>query len=173
MFSNGRLDLSANVLIGHVVFVWNIKLSPIASHLKDLCFFSNFAVKVHKSQAYRNMEMTRERISFTFYPRDTLLSLQMGFIFVRAAGACAILERISDLEPLSETTAQRYLKLVTVPNFCPFTFISLWMPLALFVIRLVFSALNRQLYLVQVLVKWLKYPTHDFHLGSYSNIKLI
>ena len=63
------------------------------------------------------MEMTRERISFTFDPRDMLLSLQMGFSFVRAAVACAILERTSGLEPSSETTAPRYLKLVTVPSF--------------------------------------------------------
>ena len=55
------------------------------------------------------------------------------------------------MEPSSETTAPRYLKLVTVPNFCHFTFISLWMPLALFVISLVFSALISILYLVQVL----------------------
>ena len=34
--------------------------------------------------------------------------------------ACAILERTSGLEPSSETTAPRYLKLVTVPNFCFF-----------------------------------------------------
>ena len=81
--------------------------------------------------------MTRERISFTFDPRDMLLSLQIGFSFVRAAVACAILERTSGLEPSSETTAPRYLKLVTVPNFFPFTFISLWMPFALFVISLV------------------------------------
>ena len=80
------------------------------------------------------MEMTRERISFTFDPRDMLLSLQMGFSFVRAAVACSILERTSGLEPSSETTAPRYLKHVTVPNFCPFTFISLWMPLALDVV---------------------------------------
>ena len=79
--------------------------------------------------------------------------LQMGFSFVnvRAAVACAILERTSGLEPSSETTARKYLKLVSVPNFCPFTFISLWMPLALFVISLVFSALISILYLVQVL----------------------
>ena len=80
-----------------------------------------------------------------------LLSLQMGFSFVRAAVACAILERTSGLEPSSKTTAPRYLKLVTVPNFCPLTFISLWMPLALFVISLVFSALISILYLVHVL----------------------
>ena len=58
-----------------------------------------------------------ERISFTFDPRDMLLSLQMGFSFVRSAVACAILERTSGLEPSSETTAPRYLKLVTEPNF--------------------------------------------------------
>ena len=39
--------------------------------------------------------------------------------------ACAIIERTSGLEPSSETTAPRYLKLVTVANFCPFTLISL------------------------------------------------
>ena len=88
------------------------------------------------------MEITRERIGFTFDPRDMLLPFQMGFSFVRAAVACAILERTAGLEPSSETTAPRYLKLVAVPNFCPFTFISLWMPLALFVISLVFSALS-------------------------------
>ena len=97
------------------------------------------------------MEMTRERISFTVDPRDTLLSLQMGFSFVRAAVACAILERTSGLQLSFETTAPRYLKLVIVPNICPFTFISLWMSLALFIISLVFSALIFFLYLVQVL----------------------
>ena len=63
--------------------------------------------------------------------------------------ACAILERISGLEPSSETTAPRYLKLVTVPSF--FHLFSLWMPMALFVISLVFLALISILYIVQVL----------------------
>ena len=53
------------------------------------------------------MEMTRERISFTFYPRDMLLSFQMGFSFVRSTVACAVIERVSALEPSSELTAQR------------------------------------------------------------------
>ena len=81
-----------------------------------------------RSMIHRHTEiwkMTKEHISFTFDPRNMLLSHQMGFSFVRAAVACAILERTSGLEPSSETTAPRYLKLVTVPNFCPFTFISL------------------------------------------------
>ena len=66
-----------------------------------------------------NMEMTRECISFTFDPRDMLVNLQTGFSFVRAAVACAVLERLSGLEPSSETTAPKYLKLVTVSSSCP------------------------------------------------------
>ena len=127
--------------------------NSLRQHLisKACVLFSNSAVRVHDSQTYRNMEMKREHISFTFDPRDMLLSLQIGFSFVRAAVACAILERTSGLKPSSETTTPRYLKLVPVPNFCPFTFISRRMPLALFVISLVFSALISILYLEQVL----------------------
>ena len=55
------------------------------------------------------MEKTKEHISFTFDPRDILLSLQMGFSFVKAAVACAILERTSGLEPSYEITAPWYL----------------------------------------------------------------
>ena len=47
--------------------------------------------------------MTRERISFTFDPRDMLLSLQIGFSLVRAAVASAIFDRTPGLEPSSET----------------------------------------------------------------------
>ena len=53
------------------------------------------------------MEMTRERISFSFDQRDMLLFLQINFSFVRAAVASAILEIISCFEPTSETTALR------------------------------------------------------------------
>ena len=84
--------------------------------------------------------MTRERISFIFDPRDMFLLLQIGFSFVKAAVACAILERTSGLEPSSETTVLRHSKLYG-PIFSPFTLISLRMPLAQFVISLVFSAL--------------------------------
>ena len=96
--------------------------NSLRQHLisKACVLFSNSAVKVHDSQAYRNMEMTRERISFIFDPRDMLLSLQMGFSFVRAAVDCAILERTSGLEPSSETTAPRYLKLVASAQLLSF-----------------------------------------------------
>ena len=98
-------------------------------------------MRVHGSQAYRKMDVTRERISRTLELREIFLSFQTGFNLVNVAVVCAILESISGLEPSSVITELRYLKLVTVSSFCPFSYISLLMPLVLLVISLVFSAL--------------------------------
>ena len=87
------------------------------------------------------MDVTRERISRILELREILLSFQTGFYLVNADVVCAILEGISGLEPLSLITELRHLKLVTVSSFCPFTLISVLMPLVLFVINLVFLAL--------------------------------
>ena len=105
---------------------------------KACVLFSNSAVKVHD----RHMDMTRERISFDFDPREMLLSLYNGFSFVTAAVACTIIERSSGFEPSSETMAPMYLQLVTVLSFCPVTLISLWMPLTLYVLSLVSNYLH-------------------------------
>ena len=97
------------------------------------------------------MEVTRERIIFTFDTRDILLSLQMDFSFVRAAVACAVLERISDLAPSSETTALRYsklIKLITVPTFSPFTLISISL-VAIGAVCHQFGLLGTDLHLIQ------------------------
>ena len=99
------------------------------------------AVKVHDQQAYRKMDVTRERISRILELREILLSIQTGFSLVNAAVVCAILESISGLEPSSVITEPRYLKLVTISSFCPFTLISVSMPLVLIVISLIFSTL--------------------------------
>ena len=85
--------------------------------------------------------MTREHISLDLELREILLSFQTGFNRVNAAVICAILKSISGLEPSSVITEPRYLKLATVSSFCPLTLISVLMPLVLFVISLVFSAL--------------------------------
>ena len=90
---------------------------------------------------YRVMDVTREHISHVLELREILLSIQTGFKLVNAAVVCAIQESISGLEPSSVATEPRYLKLVTVLIFCPFTLISVLMPLVLFGISLVFSAL--------------------------------
>ena len=80
------------------------------------------------------MDVTREHISYILELRQILLSFQTGFNRVNAAVVCAILESSSSLEPSSVVTESSYLKLVSVPSFCPFTLISVLMPL-------VFSAL--------------------------------
>ena len=72
----------------------------------------NSAVRVHDSQAYRKMDVTRARISRTLELREILLSFQTGFNIVSAAVVYAILESISGLEPSSVITEPRYLKLV-------------------------------------------------------------
>ena len=59
--------------------------NPRKHLISKTCFlFSNSSVKVHDSQAYRNIKMARERIIFTFDQGDKLSSLQIGFSFVRA-----------------------------------------------------------------------------------------
>ena len=82
------------------------------------------------------MIVTRERISRILELREILLSIQIGFSLVSAAVACAILQSNSGLEPSSVITEPSYLKLVTVSSFCPFTLISVLMPLVLIVISL-------------------------------------
>ena len=66
------------------------------------------AVRVHDSQAYRKMDVTRERISRILELREILLSTQTGFSLVNAAVVCAILESISDLEASSVITEPRF-----------------------------------------------------------------
>ena len=66
------------------------------------------AVRVHDSQAYRKMGMTRERISHILELREISLSFHTGFYLVNAAVVCAILESISGLEPSSVITESTY-----------------------------------------------------------------
>ena len=63
------------------------------------------------------MEMTRVHISFTFDPRDMLLSLQMGFSFVRAAvaGANSSFLRVASIEKDSKQKVYGLFPLVVSP----------------------------------------------------------
>ena len=54
------------------------------------------AVRVHDSQAYRKMDVTRERISRILELIEILLSTQTGFSLVNAAVVCAILDSCLD-----------------------------------------------------------------------------
>ena len=55
-------------------------------------------MRVHDSQSYRKLDVTKERISRILELREILLSIQTGFSLVNAAVVCAILEGISGLE---------------------------------------------------------------------------
>ena len=63
------------------------------------------AVRVHDSQAYRKMNVTREGISRILELREILLSFQTGFSLVNVVRA--VLESISGLEPSSVITESR------------------------------------------------------------------
>ena len=95
--------------------------------------------------------MTKKCISVTFDLSDMLLSLHIGLALSKLQWLVQSLRELPVLSLHVEAMAPMYLKLVTVPNFCPLTLISLWMPLALLVITLVVSSLISILYLVQVL----------------------
>ena len=84
-------------------------------------------MRVHDSQAYRKMDVTRERTSRILELREMLLSFLAGFNLVNTTVVCAILESIWGLEPSSVITEPRHLKLVTVSSFCPFTLMSVLM----------------------------------------------
>ena len=101
-------------------------------------------MRVRDAQAYRKMDVTRERINHILELREILLSFQSGFNLVNAAVVSALLDSTSGLEPSSVITGPTCLKLATVSSFCPFTFIcyvDATGVLVLSVIRLDFSAL--------------------------------
>ncbi|WP_419620937.1 hypothetical protein, partial [Thiolapillus sp.] len=61
-------------------------------------------MRVNDSQAYKQLDVTRERLNRILELRYILLSLQIGFDLVNAAVVCAILESISVLESSSVIT---------------------------------------------------------------------
>ena len=95
------------------------------------------AVSVQDSQAYRNMDMTRERISLIFELSAIFLSFQMVLSCVSAAVTWTILVRSSGFHASFAMMAPRYLKQFTQSSFSPLTPMSVLMPSVL----LVFSAL--------------------------------
>ena len=131
----------SSLYLGQEVFVWSDCLLDLA-HTSSLVTWPLYeirnilryhlismagillwssVVRVHDSQACRKMDVTRERISHVLELRGVLLSFQTGFSLVNAAVVCAIQESISCLEPSSVISESKYLKLVTVSSFCPFT----------------------------------------------------
>ena len=67
-------------------------------------------MRAHDSQAYRKMNVTRERISRILELREILLLFETGFSLVNVDVVCAILESISGLEPSSVITEPQVLE---------------------------------------------------------------
>ena len=55
------------------------------------------AVRVHNSQACRNMDVTREHISRILELREIILSIQTDFNLVNAAVVCVLSWRVSQI----------------------------------------------------------------------------
>ena len=66
-------------------------------------------VRVHDSQAYRKIDVTRECIGRILELREILLSFQTDFSLVSTAVVCVILESISGLEDSSVIIEPIYL----------------------------------------------------------------
>ena len=64
-------------------------------------------MRVHDSQAYRKLNVTRELIGRILELREILLSFQTRFNLVNAAVICAIPESVSGLEPSSVISEPR------------------------------------------------------------------
>ena len=122
-------------------------------------------VRVHDSQAYRKMDVTRERISRILQLKEILLSLQTGFNLVNAAVVCTTLENTSGLEPSSVITEPRYLKLVIVSSFCPFTLISVLMPLVLL------GLLGTNLHAISFFIDFKKAFDRVWHIALLATMK--
>ena len=140
MGPNGLPSSISHLYVGDVVSVGDAEELSEASHLHGL-YPLCVSVSVQDSQAYRNMDMTRERISLIFELTAIFLSFYMVLSFASAAVVWAILARNSGFDPSSAMIAPRYLKLLTQSSFSPLTLVSVLMPLVLLVISLVFSAL--------------------------------
>ena len=139
MGPNGLPSSVSHLFVRDVVSVGDAGKLSEASHLHGL--YPSLCVQVQDSQAYRNIDMTRERISLIFELSAIFLSFQMVLSLASAAVAWAILARISGLDPSSAMIAPRYLNLFTQSSFSPLTLMSVLMPLVLLVISWVFSAL--------------------------------
>ena len=120
--------------------VWDTEEFVEMSHLQCLYPF-NVCCYDLCSHAYKNMDMTRERISLILELMVMFLSFQMTFSLITAAVVWAIMASTSGLDPSSNTTAPRHLKLWMVSSFLLSMVMSVLMPLVLFAINWVFSAL--------------------------------
>ena len=92
--------------VPHFLICNMISVGDARKHLISVAciFFSNSAVGVHVSQAYRKIEMTKERINLILELSAMFLSFHMVLSFVNAPMVWAILDSISWFVPSSVTS---------------------------------------------------------------------
>ena len=117
------------------------------------------------------MEMTRERISFTFDPRD-MLSLQISFSCVRDAVTCPILEKASGLRYHLRQLFRCIWSLSQYIQPLPFYLDLPVDALALFVICFVSSALISILHLVQILSRFSTRASNSYSSSAGASMSL-
>ena len=98
---NGLSDSVPHFLICNMISVGDAQESSKASHFCSYYLFSNSAVRVHVSQAYRKIEMTKDRISLILELSAMFLSFHMVLSFVNAPIVWTILDSISYFDPSS------------------------------------------------------------------------
>ena len=127
ILSNGRMDLSVNLLIGNMSLVWNVQERSVASHLKGLHSFLLICCKspwFNGKQKYWN-DKTMHQLHL--WSKKYVISPN----WLQLCKSCSGLHNPwESLRVLSHHDLKQ-MKLVTVHSFRPFTLISLWMPLAL------------------------------------------
>ena len=93
--------------------------------LKAWILFSESASRVHVSQPYRRMEVTRDLYSLNLLVKLMVLRCQILFSLVIVGIAEAILMQTSaEQVPSLHRVGPKYLKQVTSSNFWPFILIS-------------------------------------------------
>ena len=103
--SSAYVPMAFSVLVfTSLLVMWSLYEIPgsLWKHLISvaciLVLLSMSFVKVHVSHAYKNMDMTRERISLILEPMEMFLLFQMTSL-VAATVVLAILESTSGLDP--------------------------------------------------------------------------
>ena len=100
----------------------------------------------------RKIDMSSARISLILFFRVMLLFFHIGFSL--AAEVYAILQRISDFDPSSESGAPIYLKLATLSSSFPVTSIRSCMSFELLVVFSVFPSLSLKRFCLRVSLCW-------------------
>ena len=90
VWSDCLLELGTDFLVGNMV-LYETRSILWYHFISMACILLwSSAVRVHDSQSYRKMDVTRERISCFLEPRETLLSFRTGVNLANAAVVCAI-----------------------------------------------------------------------------------